>query len=92
MRACAMRVSGIRLTFLDWDPWIRGGVNPGILRFSASTLEIFEKNSQTAPHWRFFLEFSKILVQGNFGPPIPKGLSQVFLQSIGGGGEGGGDM
>ena len=65
MRACAMRVSGIRLTFLDWDPWIRGGVNPGILRFSASTLEIFEKFSQTAPHWRFFFEFSKILVQGN---------------------------
>jgi hypothetical protein len=28
----------------------------------------------------------------NFTPPFPKELSQVFLQSIGGGGEGGGDL
>ena len=35
---------------------------------------------------------TQCLLRMNFGPPIPKGLSQVFLQSIGGGGEGGGDM
>ena len=28
----------------------------------------------------------------NFTPPFPKELSQVFLQSIGGGGAGGGDL